>query len=118
MALSSAPRRRMVNVRQLKSRIAAEAWRQGVELPPVIGASQAAERTFAPSVLPPYKLQPDLHPRPDGYSIADYGAVNDEAFVVAAYMSVLGRLPDPVGLRQNLAAVRRGMPKALILARL
>jgi hypothetical protein len=120
MALNGAARGRLVNVRELKKRIADEAARGGIELPPVVGALEGVtERSaFAPSPLPPYKLQPDLHPRPDGYSMADYGAVNDEAFVVAAYMSVLGRLPDAIGLRQNLAAVRRGVPKALILGRL
>ena len=112
-------RGRQVNVRELRARIAGEASRLGVALPPVAGASDIAERApFMPSPLPPYKLQPDLHPRPGGYSMADYGTVNDEAFVVAAYMSVLGRLPDPVGLLQNVAAVRRGVPKPFILARL
>ena len=113
-------RRRLVNVRELKERISSEAARRGVQLPPVAGAREAPRErvAFVPSPLPPYKLQPDLHPRAEGYSIADFGAVNDEAFVVAAYVSVLGRLPDMVGQRQALAALRRGTPKALILGRL
>ena len=112
-------RARQVNVPELRTRISNEAARLDVTLPPVAGASGITQRgAFMPSPLPPYKLQPELHPRPGGYSMADYGTVNDEAFVVAAYMSVLGRLPDPVGLLQNVAAVRRGVPKPFILARL
>lgn len=45
-------------------------------------------------------------------------ALHDEAFVVAAYRSVLKRAPDPEGLEYYLAQVRDGTSRRDILARL
>jgi hypothetical protein len=44
--------------------------------------------------------------------------LHDEAFVVKAYAVILGRVPDPEGLRNYLAQVRSGTDRAKIVAEL
>jgi hypothetical protein len=51
-------------------------------------------------------------------SLEELLELRDEAFVKAAYRSILGRAPDPGGLENYLSQVRTGVNKAQILREL
>ena len=125
-----------INVEELMQRIRAEvAQRKAVscnaENEAVAGTSQIPEGVRKPSgrelpgvafslpELAPMAVQPEFHPKPDGrYHINDLLCYHDEAFINAAYRSVLRRFPDTDGYLHFLNMLRSGCTKIDILGRL
>ena len=72
--------------------------------------------------LPAYgaaPLQPSFVPDPAGrYDVHQLMAFHDGAFVQVAYLSILGRQPDPAGFEHYLSLLHRGHSKAELLGQM
>lgn len=60
----------------------------------------------------------DIVKNHDIFCIAEYAALDDAAFVHAAYLRLLGRMPDPVGRAHFLADLAAGASRGSVAARL
>ena len=61
------------------------------------------------------------NPRPSATAAAhiqDLLALHDEAFVASAYMTLLKRPADPIGLASHVALLREGVDKAVLIVEL
>lgn len=78
--------------------------------------AQAAAPVIAPAIAPvAASVAEPVAPTSVGQILA---IQSDEDFLYAAYKALLKRAPDPEGLRAHLAEMRKGAPRARVLASL
>jgi O-antigen chain-terminating methyltransferase len=65
--------------------------------------------------MPDFELQPHFELKPEGYRIKDFVHLLQANFLRAAYAALLGRDPDPEGLRHFLERLECGQSKVLVL---
>lgn len=96
------------SIDEVITRIHGEIERRRASLPEQPGAAGpvAPGRVPGPAAL---RLQPSFTPRADGgYKLHELIDFHDVDFVTNAYRALLGRWPDPVGLRHYVDLLRRG----------
>ena len=112
------PRNSEINIEELMADIrAAVEQRESNGQQSLAGASLALH-SFLASVnqspteqieLPPLELQPEFEPHADDhYHIDDLLPYHDHTFIWNAYLAILKREPDEVGLQQFLKSLRSG----------
>ena len=78
-----------------------------------LGATSASALAGTALKTPPFSIRADR-----SYSIDDFCAYDGAAFVAAAYLGLLERLPDAEGAKFFLALRESGVRKAIILGRM
>jgi FkbM family methyltransferase len=83
-------------------------------------APEAAASSREPCTRVSFRLQPEFRPHAEGgYALHELLDHHDTAFVANAYRAILGREPDPEGLRRHLDDLRRARAtKTEVLGRL